>query len=65
MHLRSAGAPSRRPTLDPRVQELHVLEATGPGERFEGAPSELICPQPFGVPFDLGRLWQRLPVARR
>lgn len=51
--------------LDPRVDELHVLEATGPGERFEGAPPSAIRPLPFGVPLDLGRLWQRLPVPRR
>jgi Uma2 family endonuclease len=50
--------------LEPRLQELHVLEATGPGERFEGAPAEPIHPQPFDVPFDLGRLWMRLPGTR-
>ena len=47
--------------LDIGHTALHVL-GSGVSETHEG--NATVRPQPFGVAFDLGRLWNRLPSAR-
>ena len=48
--------------LDLGHTALHVL-GSGVSETHEG--NVTVSPQPFGVAFDLGRLWTRLPTSRR